>query len=211
MFDVVIPARNEEATVGPIVVTWKRHRRIGRVIVAIDAETIDDTATLARIAGAHVIEHLTAVGGMTGKGQTVRAGLCDVTTRDVIFCDADYRNLSSWHVSRMCAYPRLGIQLIGQPDIPENYPKSKVWAWPWVSGIRRVPAEIARSVNLHGYLMEVQLNNACKRAGVPTMITRLRGLTSPYEMTAQRKIERDRDFRWGQEHGVLPRGKDQIR
>jgi glycosyltransferase involved in cell wall biosynthesis len=197
-FDVVIPARNEAATIGPIVASFRRHRKIGRVIVALDMDTTDDTAGVAYAAGAVV------TGGIdSGKGQVVNHVLPEIDSSDVIFCDADYRNLSQWHISRMCAYRNTHVQLIGAPDIPPNYPPAKEWAWPWVSGFRRVPTVLAQNVNLHGYLMEVQLNDACRRHGIPTMITRLIGLVSPYAMTEQRLAERDRDFIWGQRNGVL--------
>jgi glycosyltransferase involved in cell wall biosynthesis len=199
-FDVVIPARNEAATIGPIVASFRRHRRIGRVIVALDMDTTDDTAGIAYAAGAVI------TGGIdSGKGQVVNHALLEVDSQDVIFCDADYRNLSQWHISRICAYKNTHVQLIGAPDIPDNYPPSKEWAWPWVSGFRRVPTILARSVDLHGYLMEVQLNDACRRYGIPTMMTRLIGLVSPYEMTETRTSERDRDFAWGVKNGVLRR------
>ena len=198
-FDVVIPARNEAATIGSIVASFRRHRKIGHVIVGLDPDTTDNTAGIAHAAGAFVMP------GEPGKGQNVSHVLSYVQTSDVIFCDADYRNLSQWHISRMCAYKNTHVQLIGAPDIPPNYPPSKEWAWPWVSGFRRVPTVLARSVQLHGYLMEVQLNEACRRHRIPTMMTRLIGLTSPYEMTETRLAERDRDFSWGLKSGVLHR------
>ena len=202
MIDVVIPARNESATIGPIVAAFRANRRIGIVYVVIDNATKDDTLRVAVENGAHVIWGPPC--HANDKGQNVVIGLRHVTTRQVILCDADYTGLSYWHVSRLCQYSRVPLQIIGEPDVPDNYPPSKRWAWPWVSGIRRVPTVLAQSVPLHGYLMEVQLNHACQVTGVPTMFTRLRGLSSPYRMTPQRLAERDRDFAWGRANGILP-------
>jgi len=205
MFDVIIPARNEERTIGPIVVTLHRHKHIRRVIVAVDPDTNDDTAKIADAAGA------VCIAGERGKGQNVQSALPWVHTEYVIFCDADYTGLTQRHVSELCRGQRRVLQKIGVPDIPPNYPPAKLWAWPQVSGIRRVPVRVAHAADLHGYLMEVQLNQVCARIGIGTVYARLPGLVSPFEMTGKRRAERDRDFRWGQENGVLPRFRERIR
>lgn len=192
--DVVIPARNEESTIGDIVTAFRSHRRIGKIIVAIDADTTDDTYGRAYKAGAFTIQALCA-----GKGQVASFGLSYVQTRQVIFSDADYWGMTREHVNKLLWAPHLELNLIGVPDVPKNYPDAQAWAWPWVSGLRRIPTEVARSVLLHGYTMEVVLNAAAMDAGLPTLHHRMWGLESPYEMTDQRKAERDRDLRWLQE------------
>jgi glycosyltransferase involved in cell wall biosynthesis len=198
MIDVVIPCRNEESTIGPIVRTFKRVSRVGRVIVVVDLDTTDNTHNVAKRAGGF------AITGDRGKGQNVSIGLGFVNTKNVFFCDGDYTGLRGFHVREMLRrWETLDVQLIGIPDIPTNYPPDKWWSWPWVSGFRRVQTAIARSVNLHGYLMEVQLNQAHREAEIPGMFVPLQGLVSPYNMTDQRRMERDRDFAYGKENGIL--------
>lgn len=200
--DVIIPARNEQTTIAPIVVLLVNHRKVGQVIVSIDADTTDDTAVIAKLSGATVITH-----NYRGKGQTVKAALSFVRTSNVLFCDADYRNLCRFHISKLLDFGRLEIQRIGVPDIPNNYPRDKAWAWPWVSGIRRVPTWVAREADLYGYLMEVQLNTLCQEVKIPTMTTRLTGLVSPYDMNEHRRAERERDRQYGLKMGILPNSR----
>lgn len=192
--DVVIPARNEESTIGAVVKAFRAHRRIGKIIVAIDADTNDDTYGQAYKAGAFPIQAL-----RTGKGQVVTFGLSYVQTRQVIFSDADYQGMTTAHVNKLLWAPHLELNLIGVPDLPPNYPDAQVWAWPWCSGLRRIPTEVARSVTLYGYCMEVVLNAEAQNTDLPTLHHRMWGLESPYRMTDKRKAERDRDLKWLQE------------
>lgn len=81
---VVVPARNEALTVGPIVEAIVALDDVAEVIVVDDGST-DDTATLAAAAGAHVIP---ATDG-PGKGAAMWTGVGGATGDVVVFCDAD--------------------------------------------------------------------------------------------------------------------------
>ena len=96
---VVIPARDEEATIGAVVGVirrelMERHRVVDELVV-IDDGSADATARLASDAGAVVVAApsvLADYGADHGKGQAMWRGL-HVTTGDVVaFCDADIRD-----------------------------------------------------------------------------------------------------------------------
>jgi glucosyl-3-phosphoglycerate synthase len=97
---VVIPARNEQRTVGGVVAAIGRSlvSRLPLVdeLVVMDSDSTDATADVAAAAGAKVFrtrEVLPAAGSFAGKGEALWKSL-HVTTGDLlVFVDAD---LTSW-------------------------------------------------------------------------------------------------------------------
>jgi glucosyl-3-phosphoglycerate synthase len=95
---VVLPARDEEATVGDIVAIIREHlvERLPLVdeLIVVDSRSSDRTAAVASGAGAEVISQDEITSGLPrfeGKGDALWAGLA-VSTGDVIaFVDADLR------------------------------------------------------------------------------------------------------------------------
>jgi len=103
---VVIPARNEEATVGAIVATIRRHlaENVPLVdeIVVVDSRSTDSTALVARAAGARVVHQDDVTRGlprMEGKGDALWAGLAASTGDVVAFVDGDLRDFSPHFVT----------------------------------------------------------------------------------------------------------------
>ena len=82
---VVIPARNEAATVGGIVEAALGLGDRVREVVVVDDGSEDTTASVAEAAGARVVP---SPGG-PGKGQAMWHGLAETTGDVVVFCDAD--------------------------------------------------------------------------------------------------------------------------
>jgi glucosyl-3-phosphoglycerate synthase len=101
LVSVVLPARNEEATVGGIVEEIARTlvHEVGLVdeLVVMDSHSTDATARVAAAAGATVFpvgEVLPELGVRDGKGEALWKSLA-VTSGDlVVFLDADLRNFS---------------------------------------------------------------------------------------------------------------------
>ncbi len=81
----IIPAYNEEDTIGSVVLRTKRH--VDKVIV-VDDGSKDKTAEVAQLAGAKVVQHLTN----GGKGEALKTGFeaAEKLKADVVVClDAD--------------------------------------------------------------------------------------------------------------------------
>ncbi|MDT0453932.1 glucosyl-3-phosphoglycerate synthase [Streptomyces hesseae] len=104
---VVLPALNEEATVGEIVATIRRELMSESVplvdeLVVLDSGSTDRTAEVAAAAGARVVhrdEILPRLPALPGKGEVLWRSLL-VTTGDVVcFVDADLKDFSSAFVS----------------------------------------------------------------------------------------------------------------
>lgn len=199
--DVVIPARNEEKTIGQICNILSSHLLVKNIIVVCDS-CKDDTDLEAWKHGADIVLSRE----YNNKGQTVMAGLAHVVTDRVMLMDADLTRLTHMHVTDLIggtALSELTGMRIGVPDLDPGLPYTRDWAWPWVSGQRIVPAPLARSLKLHGYLMETQINAAAHRANLPVSFAWLTGLKSSYNMTERRLSEMTRDLEYGKQNGIL--------
>jgi glucosyl-3-phosphoglycerate synthase len=96
---VVVPARDEEDTIGEVVSVirrelMERHHVVDELVVVNDGST-DGTASVAMAAGAEVVDAtgvLPDYGTEHGKGQAMWRGL-HVTSGDIVaYCDADIRS-----------------------------------------------------------------------------------------------------------------------
>jgi glucosyl-3-phosphoglycerate synthase len=103
---VVIPARNEEATVGTIVTAIRRDfiQSVPLVdeVIVVDSRSTDGTAAVARAAGAVVVSQDDITSGlplMQGKGDALWAGLAATSGDVVAFVDADVDPFDSRFVS----------------------------------------------------------------------------------------------------------------
>lgn len=117
---VVLPALNEEATVGQIVAQiaqlmgaegWVHE------LVVVDSGSTDETAAVAAAAGARVVrreEVLTELPPVPGKGEAMWRGLAATTSDIVVFVDADLQSFSTDYISGLTG-PLLadsGLQLV---------------------------------------------------------------------------------------------------
>jgi glucosyl-3-phosphoglycerate synthase len=116
---VCLPARNEEATIGPIVASVRRHlmeeARLVDEVVVIDDGSTDATAAVARGEGALVLptdEILPDLPAGSGKGNALWLSLYACEGDIVCWLDADVRNFGPHFVTRLVA-PMLMDPTIG--------------------------------------------------------------------------------------------------
>ncbi|MFD4695990.1 glucosyl-3-phosphoglycerate synthase [Streptomyces niveus] len=116
---VVLPALNEEATVGRIVSVIRRELMAGPAplvdeLVVIDSGSTDRTAEVAAAAGARVVHRddiLPRLPAVPGKGEVLWRSLL-VTSGDIVcFVDADLRDFSAEFVSGIVG------PLLTEPDV----------------------------------------------------------------------------------------------
>ncbi|MFF8290865.1 glucosyl-3-phosphoglycerate synthase [Streptomyces sp. NPDC016309] len=104
---VVLPALNEEATVGDIVATIRRDLMSPAVplvdeLLVIDSGSTDRTSEVAAAAGARVVHRdaiLPRIPALPGKGEVLWRSLLATTGDVVCFVDADLRDFSADFVS----------------------------------------------------------------------------------------------------------------
>jgi glycosyltransferase involved in cell wall biosynthesis len=203
---VIIPARNEQQTVGSVVSAFQHHPETkNNVYVGIDAMTDDRTAEFARKSGGIVVQCT----DIHGKGEVVAhvtgaMRILGVVTDRVILCDADYRGLRQKHITSLLT-ERRGM-VIGVPDFPDidEVPTHVSRAWPLVSGFRYLPEKLIPE-DAHGYLLETQLNQASRAAGMDLWTIPMPGLKSPFRwpLSPRRMAALQRDRAWGIMHGVF--------
>jgi glucosyl-3-phosphoglycerate synthase len=93
---VVLPARDEAATVGGLVADlheqWVQRTPLVDELLVVDSDSTDATAVVARAAGAEVVaaaDVLPGHGHRAGKGEALWKGLATTTGDLVVFLDAD--------------------------------------------------------------------------------------------------------------------------
>ncbi|WP_286830225.1 MULTISPECIES: glycosyltransferase [Kordiimonas] len=96
----VIPARNEAATIANVVLTIEQHPAIKEVIVVDNAST-DETAVVAKKAGARVIQC-----PQIGLGRAMKAGVKAAQSRYILRSDGDIQNWQPMWIDRLLpTYP----------------------------------------------------------------------------------------------------------
>ena len=100
MITVIIPALNEEATIGLVVSNALQSANVTEVIV-VDDKSMDNTITEAREAGAMVITST-----KLGKGASMKDGVLVAKNEIIVFLDAD-----------ITTYPSNIIALLTEPII----------------------------------------------------------------------------------------------
>jgi len=104
---VVLPALNEEETVGDIVATVRRELMSSQVplvdeLVVVDSASTDRTARIAERAGARVVQRdaiLPRLPALPGKGEVLWRSLLATSGQIVCFVDADLRQFDAAFVS----------------------------------------------------------------------------------------------------------------
>jgi len=112
---VIVPARNEGRTIAKVVATMQELPCVAEVLV-IDNGSGDDTAALARSAGARVIAE-----ARPGMGNAVRSGVAAAAHDWVMKVDADLGRFDTALFARMAAARAPGVGLVkGAWNDPED-------------------------------------------------------------------------------------------
>lgn len=172
-YDVVVPARNEEPTVGAVVRSARAARGVGRVFVVDDGST-DRTAAVAREAGATV---LSAGGG--NKGRALALGVEASRSDVLVFFDADILGTAPAHFEAL-ASPVLESRCALSCGIVDYGWRNPLFLrLPPITGLRALRREVFEAVpeeKRRGFQIEIMINEVVARRGLPSAIRVLSGL-----------------------------------
>lgn len=157
----IIPAHNEDKTIGDVVRIVKASEPIKEVIVVSDGSR-DRTVREAKMAGARVV----ALNKKQGKGQAMLAGLKQSNSQVVLFLDADLIGLTQEHVERL-VYPVVnGVKSMNVGMIDRGRVGNFIARHcPLISGERALKREIVEAVPkefMNGFMVENSLNYYCR-------------------------------------------------
>lgn len=172
----IIPAYNEEPTIGQVVRILTSSPYVHQVLVVSDGST-DRTVDLARAAGATVYE----VFPNQGKGEAMQRGVHETNAEILVFFDADLIGLTTEHVEQLVS-PVISGELrmnIGLRD-RGRFVTALTKHLPLISGERamqRVVFEGVPSRFLKGFMVETALNYFCRSRRLRYGSVKLTGLT----------------------------------
>lgn len=172
----IVPAYNEEKTVGNIIRPLLASQIFSEVIVVSDGST-DGTAEVARQAGAKVF-NLPTHGG---KSKALQHGAAETDADFLSFFDADLIGFTSEH-ARAIVEPVLAGKLamsVGWRD--RNWFSNFTQRFlPLIGGERAMRRDIFENIPerfIHGFMIEAATNYYCRANGLPYGATLLKGLT----------------------------------
>lgn len=191
----IIPAYNEENTIGKVIGVIRRSGVVDEIIVVSDGST-DNTVVMARGAGAEVFARTKN----QGKGEVLKFATSKTSADIFFFCDADLVGLRVQHVRAVVEPVRSGTvaMCIGLRDrwgIPGIMARlDPLFA---IGGERALQRDVFQHLtkeDYHGFSVEISLNEYCKRFHFPVTFVEMVGVTHvPKEM------------KWGGMQGFLRR------
>ena len=161
----IVPAHNEEPTIGEVVAVAQAASLVDEVIV-VDNRSVDRTADIAGEAGARVISC-----EEKGKGQAMRAGVAATDAEVIVFLDADLLHLGPAHVDRLVAPVLDGSagMTLGLFDRGPELNPVFLNALPRLTGQRAMERSLFESLDLEdirGYRVEAALNSRADELGL---------------------------------------------
>ncbi|HEX2029640.1 MAG TPA: glycosyltransferase [Nitriliruptorales bacterium] len=172
---VIIPAVNEESTVGAVVDAARAAHLVDEVIV-VDNGSTDRTAAEAKQHGAQVV-----VEPRGGKGGAMAAGVRATDAEVICFLDADLTGLRPDHVDRLVGAVSSGHagMSLGLFDRGPVLNPAFLHVLPKLTGERAMRRELFESLDpddIEGYRVEATLNSRAAQLGVEVQAFVLDGM-----------------------------------
>lgn len=174
LYDVIIPARNEMATVEAVIASARAARNVGEVFV-IDDGSIDATAAVARKAGASVLPSA----GRADKAQALATGVAASFSPVLVFFDADILDPRPEHFEALAAPVVSGGYSMCCGLVDYGRLRSRLFLrLPPITGLRAIRREVFEAIagdRRNGFQIEIMMNEVIARRGLPSAIRVLEG------------------------------------
>ena len=173
--DVVIPARNEAATLADVVAA-ARGCRFAREVIVVDDGSSDGTAEVALAAGAKVVRREIGTGS---KAHAMELGVAASDAGAILFCDADVVGLTPAHLDDICRPYVEGRAVMSVGWFDYGMLNPLVRRLPPTSGERVVPRWVWDSVHAEkrtGYSIEIMINEVIAEGRLPTTVRIMPGV-----------------------------------
>ena len=174
--DVVIPARNEAATVGGVVAA-ARGCRFTREVIVVDDGSTDGTAERALAAGAKVVRREARLGS---KAKAMEMGVAVSDAPALLFCDADCIGLTAPHLDDICLPFVEGRAAMSVGCFEYGWLNPLVLRLPPTSGERVIPRWVWDAVHPAkrvGYSIEIMINEVIAEGRLPTSVRIMPGVS----------------------------------
>jgi len=178
LFDVVIPARDEEPTVAGVVRAALAARGVGRVIV-VDDGSRDRTAAVAAEAGGTVVT-ASLPGEAGSKARALARGVAASTADVLVFFDADILGVEPLHFEALAAPVVAGEVRLSCGIVDYGALRNPLFLrLPPITGLRALPRAVFAAVpeaKRKGFQIEIMINEVIARGGMPSAIRVLGGI-----------------------------------
>gem|GEM_PF-403021 len=173
----VIPAFNEEKTLGDVIAVVRDVPAVDRIFVISDGST-DRTAAIARERGATCIELVENV----GKGGALKAGIDQADADVYLFLDADLIGLTATHVRALLqpvlqGHAQMSLGILEKGRVATDLAHAVA---PYLSGQRAVTRQVLQGLSgmeTSRYGIEVAINRHLKKHRVEVCTVSMENLT----------------------------------
>ncbi len=174
----IVPARNEEKTIGEVLKTLLSSKKFDEIIV-VDGASSDKTVEVSENLGVKVLSSLTR----EGKGSAMKNGLRATDAEIVVFFDADILGLTESHILQIInpVIKREVVMCTGERGHYWGLPYiiSKIDPLSAIGGERAIRRSILENIPekfIQSFAVETSLNYYCKVNNLPTALVELKGL-----------------------------------
>lgn len=188
IIDAVVPARNEASTIADVISALRACAYVREVLVVDDGSS-DESADVARAAGAKVLRR-DARGG--SKAHAMAMGVAATDAEAIFFVDADVIGVTPGHLDAICRplVERRCSMSIGTFDYGWRNPL--VLRLPATTGERVIPRWVFESIPPHrldGFTIEVTINEVIAEARLTTIARVMKGVTHRTKREKFGKVE----------------------